>query len=95
MRCRGVQGVANAAYLEGFPFPALLSVAPYCAPGGVRVVSREALLLHVLLSRSTDPKLVQFLLGHHASIQLTLDRHSHWIPSVGGATAVRLDEASG
>ena len=30
---------ANAAYLEGFPFPALLSVAPYCVPGGVRVVS--------------------------------------------------------
>jgi hypothetical protein len=39
MRCRGVQGVANAAYLEGFPFPALLSVAPYCALSGVRVVS--------------------------------------------------------
>ena len=32
-------GVANAAYLEGFPFPALLSVAPYCARGGIRVVS--------------------------------------------------------
>src|SRR5919112_3981119 len=41
MCCRGVQGVANAAYLEGFPFPALLRVAPYCAPGGIRVVSRE------------------------------------------------------
>jgi hypothetical protein len=26
-----VQGVANAACLEGFSFPALLSVAPYCA----------------------------------------------------------------
>jgi hypothetical protein len=34
-----VQGIANVAYLEGFPFPALLSVAPYCAHGGVRVVS--------------------------------------------------------
>jgi hypothetical protein len=39
-RCGGVQGVANATYLEGFPFPALLSVAPYCVPGCVRVVSR-------------------------------------------------------
>src|SRR5215211_7156537 len=39
MRCRGVLGIANAAYLEGFPFPALLRVAPYCAPGGIRVVS--------------------------------------------------------
>src|SRR5215207_11644788 len=39
MCCGGLHGVANPAYLEGFPFPALLSVAPYCAPGGVRVVS--------------------------------------------------------
>jgi hypothetical protein len=37
-----VQGVADAAYLEGFPFPALLHIAPYCAPGGIRVVSIEA-----------------------------------------------------
>src|SRR5215216_807578 len=39
MRCRGLQGFANTAYLEGFPFPGLLSVAPYRAPGGIRVVS--------------------------------------------------------
>ena len=37
---RGLQGVANAAYLEGFPFPALLRVAPYCVPDGIRVVSK-------------------------------------------------------
>ena len=36
-----MQGIANAAYLEGFPFPALLRVAPYCAPGGIRVVSNH------------------------------------------------------
>src|SRR5919112_662850 len=42
MRCRGVQRIANAAYLEGFPFPALLRVAPYCVPGGIRVVSGRA-----------------------------------------------------
>jgi hypothetical protein len=41
MRCRGVQGIANAAYLEGFPFPALLRVASYCARGGIRGVSIE------------------------------------------------------
>ena len=34
-----MQGVANPAYLEGFPFSGLLSVAPYCVPGGIRVVS--------------------------------------------------------
>jgi 8-hydroxy-5-deazaflavin:NADPH oxidoreductase len=32
-----VQGLANAAYLEGFPFPALLSVAPYWVPAGIRI----------------------------------------------------------
>src|SRR3954451_17351414 len=42
MRCRGLHGFANCACLEGFPFPALLSVAPYCVPGGIRVVSRGA-----------------------------------------------------
>jgi len=30
---------ANLAYLSGFPFHALLRVAPYCARGGVRVLS--------------------------------------------------------
>jgi hypothetical protein len=39
MRCRGVQEIANAAYSEGFPFPALLSVAQYCVPDGVKGVS--------------------------------------------------------
>src|SRR5918998_5653362 len=39
MRCKGVQKVAKPAYLEGFPFPALLRVAPYRVPDGIRVVS--------------------------------------------------------
>ena len=38
-RCRGLPRVANPRYLSLFPFSALLCVAPYCAPGGVRVVS--------------------------------------------------------
>src|SRR5215207_11017617 len=41
-----MQGIANCAYLSGFLCSGLLSVAPYSAPGGVRVVSaggREAL----------------------------------------------------
>jgi hypothetical protein len=42
MRCSGVQGFAIAAYLERFPFPALLRVAPYCVPGGIRVVSMSS-----------------------------------------------------
>jgi hypothetical protein len=39
MRCRGLHSLANTAYLGGFLFPALPSVAPYCVRGGIRVVS--------------------------------------------------------
>ena len=39
---RSVQGVANPACLSPFPYCALLRVARYCAPGGVRVVSDRA-----------------------------------------------------
>jgi hypothetical protein len=46
-----VQGVANAAYLEGFPFSTLLSVAPYCVPGGIRVVSGEVRSLWITRRR--------------------------------------------
>ena len=48
----------------------------------------------LLLSRGTHPKHVQQLLGH-ASIQLTLDRYSHWMPSIGKHTASAMDEALG
>src|SRR5918998_6753912 len=46
-----LQEVANAAYFEGFPFPALLRVAPYCARGGIRVVS----IAVAVTSLSGDP----------------------------------------
>jgi integrase len=48
----------------------------------------------LLLGRGVHPKMVQHLIGH-ASIQLTLDRYSHWIPSMGRATAEGMDEALG
>jgi hypothetical protein len=38
-RCRGLPRVANPAYLSRFLFYGLPCVAPYCVPGGVRVVS--------------------------------------------------------
>src|ERR687890_2854823 len=37
--CWGVQRLANPPYLGGFLRSALLRVAPYCVPGGIRVVS--------------------------------------------------------
>jgi integrase len=50
--------------------------------------------LTILLVRGTHPKYVQHLAGH-ASIQLTLDRYSHWMPSMGRNTAEGMDEALG
>jgi hypothetical protein len=38
-----LQGLANPAYLSGFLFSGLLRVAPYCVPGGIRVVSMSPL----------------------------------------------------
>jgi integrase len=46
----------------------------------------------LLLGRGVHPKLVKHLLGH-ASIAMTLDRHSHWIPSMGRHAADGMEEA--
>ncbi len=57
------------------------------------MVSKEAhRCFTMVLARSTHAKYVQHLLGH-VSIQLTLDRYSHWIPSMGRATASAMDDA--
>jgi hypothetical protein len=48
----------------------------------------------MLLAHSTHPKDVQHLAGH-ASIQLILDRHSHWITGMGRHAAEEMDEALG
>jgi integrase len=48
----------------------------------------------LLLVRGVHQTYVQKSLGH-ASVQLTLDRYSHWIPSMGRATAEGMDEALG
>src|SRR5215210_1359369 len=50
MCCRGLHEVANPAYTGGFLCSGMLRVAPYCARGGVRVVS--ILLLCVRLPRN-------------------------------------------
>ncbi len=39
MRCGGLHKLADPAYLSPFLFSALPCVAPYCARGGIRVVS--------------------------------------------------------
>jgi hypothetical protein len=45
-----------------------------------------------LLTQGTHPKYFQHLAGH-VSIQLILDRYSHWMLSMGGNTAEGMDEA--
>jgi integrase len=46
------------------------------------------------VARLKDRELVQHLLGH-ASITMTLDLYSHWIPSMGRHAADARDEAFG
>ena len=41
MHCRGLHGAAIAAFPSGFLCCALPYVAPYCAAGGIRVVSKD------------------------------------------------------
>jgi hypothetical protein len=41
MRCRGLHSHVDLPYSSGFLFSGLPCVAPYCVPGGVRVVSTE------------------------------------------------------
>jgi hypothetical protein len=38
---QGCAGVAIPPYLNGFLFSWLLRVAPYCTPGGIRLVSKR------------------------------------------------------
>ena len=48
----------------------------------------------LLLARGVHPTYVQKSLGH-SSIAMTLDRYSHWMPSMGRATAEAIDAALG
>ena len=48
----------------------------------------------LLLSRGVHPKLVQELLGH-ATIAMTLDTYSHYLPSMGDAAAGAMGDALG
>jgi integrase len=58
------------------------------------MVSTEAKLLHNTVHSRTHRKYAQHLAGH-ASIKITLDRYSHWMPSMGRNTAEGIDEALG
>jgi len=52
---------------------------------------RQQLLRDLAHRRSTHLKYGQHL-TEHASIQLTLERYSHWMPSMGRNTADGMDE---
>jgi hypothetical protein len=58
------------------------------------MVSTETRLLHDPTPSCTHPKYAQ-LLTRDAIIQLTLDRYSHWMPSMDRNTADGIDEALG
>jgi integrase len=46
----------------------------------------------LLLSQGTHPVLVQHLLGH-STVAMTLDKYSHWTPSMGEQTAKAMEAA--
>jgi integrase len=48
----------------------------------------------LLLSRGVHPKLVQELLGH-ATIAMTLDTYSHYLPSMGNQASGAMGDALG
>jgi integrase len=48
----------------------------------------------ILLARGMHLKYIQHLAGH-ASVQLTLDRYSHWMPSMGRNSADGIAEVLG
>ena len=48
----------------------------------------------LLLGRGVHPKLVQELLGH-ATISMTLDTYSHYLPSMGDQAASAMGDALG
>jgi integrase len=50
--------------------------------------------LILLISCGTQSTLVQYLLGR-ASITITLDRYSHWLPSMGRHAAEGMDKVLG
>ncbi len=86
---------------KGTPLDAQNIVNPHFKPllkragvPGIRWHDLRHTCATLLLSRGTHPKLVQHLLGH-ASIGMTLDRYSHWIPSMGRHPAEGMDEALG
>jgi integrase len=63
------------------------------------VVSEWCQLRHscstILPIRSTPHLKDGQQLTRHASIQRTLNRYNHWMPSMGGNTAEGIDEALG
>jgi integrase len=69
----------------------MAALSVHCNPSGSVATSRHTCAT-LLLSPVTHPTYVQKLLGH-ASVQLTLDRYSPGMPSLGKLTASAMDEA--
>jgi integrase len=78
------------AHLEKRNFKPLLAKADL--PRTTRLHDLRHTAATLLLSQGVHPKLVQELLGH-SSVAITLDRYSHFLPSMGDQTAVAMDAA--
>jgi integrase len=95
---QALQGFAHACKSCISKGISLLGVAECCTvlrsrwyQSGINSGNRRFVILPI---RSTHLMYVQHLTGH-ASIQLTLDPYSHWMPSMGRNTANGIDDALG
>src|SRR5215208_4991473 len=76
-------------------FPSMLALEPLRRDLAQYMLARsQTHVLYPLASCDTQPTLVQYPLGH-VSLTMTLDRYSHWIPSMGRHAAEGMNEALG
>ena len=88
---RTIGTTVNALNVVNRHFKHLLTCA---GPRDIRWHDLRHTCASLLLGRRVHLKLVQHLLGH-ASITMTLDRYSHWIPSMRRHAADGMDEDLG
>jgi integrase len=85
-------GAHTSSNLRNRSFKSLLRRAFGEAGPGICFHDLRHTCATLLLSQGTHPKLVQELLGH-ASIAMTLDIYSHFLPSMGEQTVKAMEAA--
>src|SRR5918994_5856861 len=95
MRCWGLHRLANPAFLSRFLCSVLPSVAPYCVPSGIRVVSKWPFLRLARMGtrriENTDCRIfVIYTSGHVSSGRQGFRRTLEYVGPLGRATNLAL-----